>query len=132
MRTYHIKSFNIGREDEQDSFINGAYAFLKEKMPLDGNDIMMFLKQTQLYSFLEFLQRTVEKWNEFSGNANFIQCINNIPKIYKLTKTKIRSWLFQANKRLNRKTAMMLKRYQTFLYSKGFRSTSLQTPLAEI
>lgn len=122
----------IGREDEQDAFVNGAYAFLKEKMPLDGNDIMMFLKQTQLYSFLEFLQRTVEKWDEFSNDANFIQCINNIPKIYKLTKTKIKSWLFQSHRRLNRKTATMLKQYQVFLYSKGFRSTSLQTPLAEI
>ena len=43
----------IGRKDEQDFFINGAYAFLKEKQPIETEDIKSVLEQTALYAKLK-------------------------------------------------------------------------------
>ena len=55
----------IDRRDEQDAYINGTYGYLKEKMPIGGNDIIKRLRETTLYERIDFLERVAKNEKKF-------------------------------------------------------------------
>lgn len=119
----------IGRQDEQDAYINGAYGYLKEKMPIGGNEIIKCLRRTTLYERIDFLERTIKNEKTIFKNTEFIKTLQNIPQQYGLTLSKLRGWLHHGLKRLKRKTANMLSHYERFVYLRNFRSNPPSSPI---
>lgn len=119
----------IGRRDEQDAYVNGAYGYLKEKMPIGGNDIIKCLRETTLYERIDFLERTVKNEKTIFTDKDFINTLHSIPQQYGLTLSKLRGWLHHGLKRLKRKTANMLAHYERFVYSRSFRSNPPRSPI---
>lgn len=120
----------IGRKDEQDSFINGAYAFLKEKQPIETEDIKSMLEQTALYAKLKRLIEIKTVWTNLSKNIDFQKTVENIPKGFKVDMQKLEKWTNSAIKRLQSKTGSMLTAYNRYLYGKGYHSSNGKPPIS--
>ena len=120
----------IGRKDEQDSFINGAYAFLKEKQPIETEDIKSILEQTALYAKLKRLIEIKTVWTNLSKNIDFQKTVENIPKGFKVDMQKLEKWTNSAIKRLQSKTGSMLTAYNRYLYGKGYHSSNGKPPIS--
>lgn len=120
----------IGRKDEQDSFINGAYAFLKEKQPIETEDIKSTLEQTALYAKLKRITEIKTQWTNLSKNINFQKSVENIPKGFKIDMQKLEKWMDSAIKRLQTKTGSMLTAYNRYLYGKGYHSSNGKPPIS--
>ena len=120
----------IGRKDEQDSFINGAYAFLKEKQPIETEDIKSTLEQTALYAKLKRLIEIKTVWTNLSKNIDFQKTVENIPKGFKVDMQKLEKWTNSAIKRLQSKTGSMLTAYNRYLYGKGYHSSNGKPPIS--
>lgn len=120
----------IGRKDEQDSFINGAYAFLKEKQPIETEDIKSILEQTALYAKLKRLIEIKTVWTNLSKNIDFQKTVENIPKGFKVDMQKLEKWMESAIKRLQTKTGSMLTAYNRYLYGKGYHSSNGKPPIS--
>ena len=120
----------IGRKDEQDSFINGAYAFLKEKQPIETEDIKSMLEQTALYAKLKRLIEIKTVWTNLSKNIDFQKTVENTPKGFKVDMQKLEKWTNSAIKRLQSKTGSMLTAYNRYLYGKGYHSSNGKPPIS--
>lgn len=120
----------IGRKDEQDSFINGAYAFLKEKQPIETEDIKSMLEQTALYAKLKRLIEIKTVWTNLLKNIDFQKTVENIPKGFKVDMQKLEKWTNSAIKRLQSKTGSMLTAYNRYLYGKGYHSSNGKPPIS--
>lgn len=120
----------IGRKDEQDSFINGAYAFLKEKQPIETEDIKSMLEQTALYAKLKRITEINTQWTNLSKNIDFQKTVENIPKGFKVDMQKLEKWTNSAIKRLQSKTGSMLTAYNRYLYGKGYHSSNGKPPIS--
>lgn len=120
----------IGRKDEQDSFINGAYAFLKEKQPIETEDIKSTLEHTTLYEKLKRITEIKTQWTNLSKNINFQKSVENIPKGFKIDMQKLEKWMDSAIKRLQTKTGSMLTAYNRYLYGKGYHSSNGKPPIS--
>ena len=120
----------IGRKDEQDSFINGAYAFLKEKQPIETEDIKSTLEHTTLYAKLKRLIEIKTVWTNLSKNIDFQKTVENIPKGFKVDMQKLEKWTNSAIKRLQSKTGSMLTAYNRYLYGKGYHSSNGKPPIS--
>ena len=120
----------IGRKDEQDSFINGAYAFLKEKQPIETEDIKSTLEHTTLYEKLKRITEIKTQWANLSKNINFQKSVENIPKGFKINMPKLEKWMDSAIKRLQTKTGSMLTAYNRYLYGKGYHSSNGKPPIS--
>lgn len=120
----------IGRKDEQDSFINGAYAFLKEKQPIETEDIKSALEQTALFSKLKRITEIKTQWTNLLKNINFQKSVENIPKGFKIDMQKLEKWMDSAIKRLQTKTGSMLTAYNRYLYGKGYHSSNGKPPIS--
>lgn len=120
----------IGRKDEQDSFINGAYAFLKEKQPIETEDIKSTLEHTTLYEKLKRITEIKTQWTNLSKNINFQKSVENIPKGFNIDMQKLEKWMDSAIKRLQTKTGSMLTAYNRYLYGKGYHSSNGKPPIS--
>lgn len=120
----------IGRKDEQDSFINGAYAFLKEKQPIETEDIKSTLEHTTLYAKLKRITEINTQWTNLSKNIDFQKTVENIPKGFKVDMQKLEKWTNSAIKRLQSKTGSMLTAYNRYLYGKGYHSSNGKPPIS--
>ena len=120
----------IGRKDEQDSFINGAYVFLKEKQPIETEDIKSALEQTALFSMLKRITEIKTQWTNLSKNIIFQKSVENIPKGFKIDMQKLEKWMDSAIKRLQTKTGSMLTAYNRYLYGKGYHSSNGKPPIS--
>lgn len=120
----------IGRKDEQDFFINGAYAFLKEKQPIETEDIKSVLEQTALYAKLKRIIEIKTVWTNLSKNIDFQKTVENIPKGFKVDMQKLEKWTNSAIKRLQSKTGSMLTAYNRYLYGKGYHSSNGKPPIS--
>lgn len=120
----------IGRKDEQDSFVNGAYAFLKEKHPIESEDIKSALEQTTLFSKLKRLIEIKTQWQTISKSINFQRNVENIPKEFNMDIPKLEKWLNSAIKRIQSKTGSMLTAYNRYLYGNGYHSSNGKPPIA--
>lgn len=120
----------IGRKDEQDSFINGAYAFLKEKQPIETEDIKSTLEHTTLYAKLKHITEINTQWTNLSKNIDFQKTVENIPKGFKVDMQKLEKWTNSAIKRLQSKTGSMLTAYNRYLYGKGYHSSNGKPPIS--
>ena len=120
----------IGRKDEQDSFINGAYAFLKEKQPIETEDIKSTLEHTTLYEKLKRITEIKTQWTNLSKNINFQKSVENIPKGFKIDMQKLEKWMDSAIKRLQTKTGSILTAYNRYLYGKGYHSSNGKPPIS--
>ena len=120
----------IGRKDEQDSFINGAYAFLKQKMPIDAEDIKETLYQTALVNKLKRLIELKESFPYLCKDEKFINEIKNIPVSFNITINKLKMWTDNGIKRLQNKIGTMLSAYNRYLYGKGYHSSKGMPPIS--
>lgn len=120
----------IDRKDEQDSFINGAYAFLKEKQPIETEDIKSTLEHTTLYEKLKRITEIKTQWTNLSKNINFQKSVENIPKGFKIDMQKLEKWMDSAIKRLQTKTGSILTAYNRYLYGKGYHSSNGKPPIS--
>lgn len=122
----------ICKKDEQDACINGAYAYLKQQMPLDGSEIMRKLLETYLYDRIKFLKMTMEKLPTVFNDVEFDDVLKEIPQQFNITKSKLKGWVHHGLNRLERKTTNMLTNYEKYLYNCNYHSKFPQTPLGGI
>lgn len=122
----------ICRKDEQDACINGAYAYLKRQMPLDGSEIMGKLMKTYLYNRIKFLKMTIKQLPTVFNDIEFDNVLKEIPQQFNITKSKLKEWVYHGLNRLERKTTNMLSNYEKYLYNSNHHSKFPQAPLGGI